>query len=126
MTQLNANNLNFSIEGCSILDNVTFSVTSGDWLGIAGLNGSGKSTLLKCMAGLLIPSSGQMLMDGRSYSQVNHIHRRLSIMSQRTDVLTAMNVLDLVRLGRYPHLPAWSFSLSIIDHERVELSLIHI
>ena len=123
MTQLNANNLNFSVEGCSILDNVTLSVSSGDWLGIAGLNGSGKSTLLKCMAGLLIPSSGQMLMDGRSYSQVNHIHRRLSIMSQRTDVLTAMSVLDLVRLGRYPHLPAWSFSLSIIDHERVEYAL---
>jgi len=123
MTKLNANNLNFSIEGCSILDNVTLSVSSGDWLGIAGLNGSGKSTLLKCMAGLLIPSSGQMSMDGRLYSQVNHIHRRLSIMSQRTDVLTAMSVLDLVRLGRYPHLPAWSFSLSTIDHERVEYAL---
>jgi len=68
MTQLNANNLNFSVEGCSILDNVSLSVSSGDWLGIAGLNGSGKSTLLKCMAGLLNPSSGQMSMDGRSYS----------------------------------------------------------
>jgi iron complex transport system ATP-binding protein len=123
MTKLYANNLNFSVEGCSILDNVSLSVSSGDWLGIAGLNGSGKSTLLKCMAGLLIPSSGQMSMDGRPYSEVDYIHRKLSIMSQRTDVLTAMSVLDLVRLGRYPHLPAWSFSLSSIDHEHVEYAL---
>ena len=123
MTKLNASNLNFSVEGCSILDNISFSVSPGDWLGIAGLNGSGKSTLLKCMAGLLNPSSGQMLMDGRPYSEVDYIHRKLSIMSQRTDVLTAMSVLDLVRLGRYPHLPVWSFSLSSIDHEHVEYAL---
>ena len=123
MTQLDACNLNFLVEGSSILENVSLSVSSGEWLGIAGLNGSGKSTLLKCMAGLLIPSSGQMSMNGQPYSQVDHIHRKLSIMSQRTDVLTAMSVLDLVRLGRYPHLPAWSFSLSTIDHERVEYAL---
>ena len=123
MTQLNAYNLDFSVDGCSILDNVSLSISSGDWLGIAGLNGSGKSTLLKCMAGLLVPSSGQMSMDGRPYSQVDHIHRKLSIMSQRTDVLTAMSVLELVQFGRYPHLPAWGFSLSSLDNERVEYAL---
>jgi iron complex transport system ATP-binding protein len=123
MTQLNAYNLDFSVDGCSILDNVSLSISSGDWLGIAGLNGSGKSTLLKCMSGLLVPSSGQMSMDGRPYSQVDHIHRKLSIMSQRTDVLTAMSVLELVQLGRYPHLPAWGFSLSSLDNERVEYAL---
>ena len=123
MTQLDATNLDFSVDGCSILNNVSLSVSSGEWLGIAGLNGSGKSTLLKLMAGLLVPSSGQMSMDGQSYSAVDHIHRKLSIMSQRTDVLTAMSVLDLVRLGRYPHLPAWSFSLSSKDHERVDYAL---
>ena len=123
MTQLVATNLDFSVDGCSILNNVSLSVSSGEWLGIAGLNGSGKSTLLKLMAGLLHPSSGQMSMDGQSYSMVDHIHRKLSIMSQRTDVLTAMSVLDLVRLGRYPHLPAFSFALSSTDHERVEYAL---
>ena len=123
MTQLDAFNLNFSVEGSSILENVSLSVSSGEWLGIAGLNGSGKSTLLKCMAGLLTPSSGHMSMDGQPYSQVDYIYRKLSIMSQRTDVLSAMSVLDLVRLGRYPHLPAWSFSLSSIDHECVEYAL---
>ncbi len=123
MTQLDATNLNFSVDGCSILNNVSLSVSSGEWLGIAGLNGSGKSTLLKLMAGLLVPSSGLMSMDGQSYSMVDHIHKKLSIMSQRTDVLTAMSVLDLVRLGRYPHLPAWSFSLSSTDNERVEYAL---
>ena len=123
MTQLDATNLNFSADGRSILNNITLSVSSGNWLGIAGLNGSGKSTLLKLIAGLIIPSSGQMMMDGQPYSEVDHIHRKLSIMSQRADVLTSMSVLDLVRLGRYPYLSAWSLSLSPIDHERVEYAL---
>ena len=80
MTQLDATNLDFSVDGCSILNNISLSVSSGEWLGIAGLNGSGKSTLLKLMAGLLVPSSGQMSMDGLSYSAVDHNHRKVSIM----------------------------------------------
>ena len=123
MTQLSATNLIYSVNGCSILDNISLSVSSGQWLGIAGLNGSGKSTLLKLIAGLLVPSSGNISIDGQPYSMVANIRRKISIMSQRTDVLAAMSVLDLVRLGRYPHLPAWRFSLTSIDHEHVENAL---
>ena len=123
MIQLNVDNLGFSVDGLPILTNISLSVSSGDWLGIAGLNGSGKSTLLKLIAGLLSPSSGQISMDGQPYSMVDHLRRKLSIMSQRTDVLTAMSVLDLVRLGRYPYLPTWNCSLSPVDHEYVEYAL---
>lgn len=46
------------------LKNVSFSIKSGDRLGILGLNGSGKSTMLKCIAGVLKPSTGYVHKEG--------------------------------------------------------------
>ena len=46
------------------LDNVSFSVERGEFIGIIGHTGSGKSTLMQHMNGLLKPSSGQVLLDG--------------------------------------------------------------
>ena len=46
------------------LDNVSFSVERGEFIGIIGHTGSGKSTLMQHMNGLLKPHSGQVLLDG--------------------------------------------------------------
>jgi len=46
------------------LRDVEFAVESGETVGILGRNGSGKSTLLKCVAGILQPTSGQILVRG--------------------------------------------------------------
>ena len=47
------------------LDNVSFSVHRGEFIGIIGHTGSGKSTLMQQLNGLLKPTSGSVLLDGR-------------------------------------------------------------
>ena len=47
------------------LDDVSFSVTRGEFIGIIGHTGSGKSTLMQQMNGLLKPTSGKILLDGQ-------------------------------------------------------------
>lgn len=47
-----------------VLDGVTFDVNEGDFLGIIGRNGSGKSTLLKLIAGVYVPTSGNIYVYG--------------------------------------------------------------
>ena len=47
------------------LDNVNFSVYSGEFIGIIGHTGSGKSTLMQQLNGLLKPTSGTILLDGK-------------------------------------------------------------
>ena len=46
------------------LENLTFDIRTGEWLGIVGNNGSGKSTLLKIIAGLYKPTSGIVRTNG--------------------------------------------------------------
>ena len=46
------------------LDNISFAVEPGEFIGIIGHTGSGKSTLMQQLNGLLKPTSGQVLLDG--------------------------------------------------------------
>ena len=48
------------------LDNVSFRVERGEFIGIIGHTGSGKSTLIQHLNGLLNPTSGEVLLEGRS------------------------------------------------------------
>lgn len=46
------------------LDDVSFTINSGEAVGVVGENGSGKSTLLKLMAGVLLPDAGTVAVNG--------------------------------------------------------------
>jgi ABC-2 type transport system ATP-binding protein len=47
------------------LHDIDFTISQGETVGILGHNGSGKSTLLKCIAGILTPTRGEVLVRGR-------------------------------------------------------------
>lgn len=47
------------------LQDVSFAVGEGEWVGIIGLNGAGKSTVLKLFAGIYLPDGGTMAVEGR-------------------------------------------------------------
>jgi len=48
-----------------VLDGVSFEVNKGDFFGIVGRNGSGKSTLLKLLAGVYVPTAGDVQINGK-------------------------------------------------------------
>ena len=58
------------------LEDVSFTVTDGEFVGIVGHTGSGKSTLVQHLNGLLQPTSGQVLVDGEDLNG-EHVNRRL-------------------------------------------------
>jgi len=51
------------------LGNVSFSVLRGEFVSVVGPSGCGKSTLLTCIAGLIVPSAGQVLLEGKLVSR---------------------------------------------------------
>ena len=50
------------------LNGITFDVLNGEYLGIMGASGSGKTTLLNCIATVIKPTSGQILLSGANIS----------------------------------------------------------
>ena len=66
MQKLIIDNVSKKFKQTTVLDHVSYEITSGVVLGIVGQNGAGKSTLLKIMSGLLIPTSGDVTLNGIS------------------------------------------------------------
>jgi ABC-type multidrug transport system fused ATPase/permease subunit len=61
-------NINFQYSGQVVLNNFSFSVKQGDFLGISGASGIGKTTILNLLLGFLKPSSGDMLINNNRVS----------------------------------------------------------
>ena len=52
----------------TLFKEISFAVTSGEWLALRGSNGSGKTTLLRCVAGLTRPDAGEVMWAGQAVS----------------------------------------------------------
>ena len=55
----------FASEQPAVIDDLSFTMSQGEIVGVLGASGSGKSTLLRLMAGLEMPASGNIAIDGR-------------------------------------------------------------
>jgi iron complex transport system ATP-binding protein len=92
--------------GARVLDRVSFVVERGDLVGILGPNGSGKSTLLKILSGSLAPGAGSVRFERRPLAAWRRIEaaRRIAYVPQDTHAAFDYSVIDMVLMGRYPHL----------------------
>ena len=64
-----------SFRDCVAVNDVSFTVPSGQFTVITGRSGSGKSTLLKCMSGLTAPSVGQVVINGEDICRFSDAER---------------------------------------------------
>jgi len=56
------NNINFAYDKNPVLENISFLIEHGEYVGIIGPNGGGKTTLLKIILGLLKPTHGSVVL----------------------------------------------------------------
>ncbi len=102
MAILECQNVTKSFGGLTALSKVTFSVQTGELLGVIGPNGSGKTTLFNCISGFYKADSGRIIFGGRNVTGLRP-HRICRLGIGRTFQLVRpfldMNVLDNVKLG---------------------------
>lgn len=101
-----AHRLFFSYEDQDVLEDISFEVKEGEFIGIIGPNGGGKSTLLKLILGFLEPSSGALKVFGKDPAT---IRKQMAYVPQncRFDRHFPISTLELVLMGRLSHLPFW-------------------
>jgi putative ABC transport system ATP-binding protein len=72
---IEAKDVVFSFGATPALRGASIAVESGEILAIMGPSGSGKSTLLHCLAGILVPDSGDVLYEGTKVNALNETQR---------------------------------------------------
>jgi iron complex transport system ATP-binding protein len=93
------------------LTEMDFHVRAGELLGILGPNGSGKSTLLNVVDGILEPQAGEVLLKGRPVSGYTRsgLAKEVAMVAQETHFRFSFSVLEVVLMGRFPHLGRFRF-----------------
>src|ERR1700693_1154371 len=81
------------------LDDITFAVPSGSLTALLGPSGSGKSTLLRVIAGLDVPDSGTVTIDGHDVTRVPPQRRGIGFVFQHYAAFKHMTVRDNVAFG---------------------------
>jgi len=91
--------------GVLALDTVNFDILPGEVHALVGENGAGKSTLISILAGVLQPSAGQVLVDGRPVTFADPLssqHAGISVIFQEFNLLPHLSVAENVFVTREP------------------------
>jgi phosphonate transport system ATP-binding protein len=91
--------------GTLALDDVSFEVPDGQFLGVIGLSGSGKSTLLRCINRLIEPTEGRILWNDvdittAGQEDLRRIRRRIGMVFQHFNLVDRSRVVTNVMAGR--------------------------
>ena len=95
------NNIHKSFEDKEVLKGITTVFPAGQTNLIIGQSGSGKTVLMKCIVGLLEPTSGQILYDGRDFVTMNKrekalLRREMGMIFQSAALFDSLTVLENV------------------------------
>lgn len=100
-----AEGISLRVDGATLVDDVTLSVSGGELVGVTGPNGAGKTSLLRVLAGEVLPSAGRVTLGGVPLASLRPLElaRRRALLPQHTLLQFAFRALDVVLMGRYPH-----------------------
>lgn len=87
-----------------VLDDITFEIRDGEYVGILGSSGSGKSTLMHIIGLLDVPSAGDVILEGKNVAhlkddQISHMRNRyVGFVFQQFNLIEKLSVKDNVLL----------------------------
>jgi len=89
-----------------VLRSVSLSLCDSQVMFVLGSNGSGKTTLLQCLAGLMNPLRGSIILDGQTLRELplRTRARRIGFVPQMHEPVFEFTVEQAVLMGRAPHL----------------------
>jgi len=121
---IKAENLVWKIGSKTIIDGVSYAAKPRTMLGLLGPNGAGKTSLLRLLASLKKPTSGQITLDGKNIARIKRrsMAQRIAFIEQHATTNASLKVIDVVKLGRFPHCSMFS-SWTVADDTAVTYAL---
>lgn len=101
MQVVNIDNVSYRFNSALVLENISFTVDKGDFIGIIGPNGAGKTTLFRSMLGLLEDYQGRITFFGEDIRKNRNILQKIGYIPQKnsTDQGFPATVEEIVSLG---------------------------
>ncbi len=101
MQVVNIDNVSYRFNSALVLENISFTVNKGDFVGIIGPNGAGKTTLFRSMLGLLEDYQGRITFFGEDIRKNRNILQKIGYIPQKnsTDQGFPATVEEIVSLG---------------------------
>jgi zinc transport system ATP-binding protein len=98
---VNIDNVSYRFNSTLVLENISFTVDKGDFVGIIGPNGAGKTTLFRSMLGLLEDYQGRITFFGKDIRKNRNILQKIGYIPQKnsTDQGFPATVEEIVSLG---------------------------
>ena len=118
------NGVSFKYDRENVLDDLTFVIRKGEYLGIIGPNGGGKTTLVRIILGLLNPTTGSVQLFGKDHHDFKERYR-ISYVPQhstQSEVAFPATVFEVVQSGRVARLGFFS-NFTKKDDEAVEKAM---
>jgi iron complex transport system ATP-binding protein len=124
MATLDVARLTVNYGNVRVLEDVFLTSGAGECIGIIGPNGSGKSTLLKALSRIIQPATGSIVLTGRDLGTISRdeLARNMAVVSQDTHSDFEFTCLDIVLMGRNPHLKRFAVE-GRKDYEIAESSM---
>ena len=106
---IEARHLYLSFGDNSVLEDISFEVREGDALAIVGVSGVGKSTILKLVLRLLVPDSGEVIIDGEdinqlSFEEVLKVRQKMGMVFQASALFDSLSVFENVAFPLREHM----------------------
>lgn len=106
--------------GVTALDGISFDIRSGEVHVLLGENGAGKSTLMKILSGVHKPTSGEIIICGKSFSHLtphDSYKNGISVIYQELSVINELSIGENLFIGRLPMKKLGFFET--VDHSEI-------
>ena len=100
-------NLTKKFDNFTAVDSLNLKIETGEFFGLLGPNGAGKTTTISLLSTLLLPSSGEILIDGQTLTRSQpDLKRKISVITQEYSMRQDMNMDEIMEYqGRLYFMP---------------------
>ena len=96
--EVEVKNYSKKLKGRNVLDNVSYKFEGGNIYGLYGRNGSGKTMLMRAVAGLIFPTSGEVIIDGKVLHKEIIFPKDMGVIIENMELMPQYDAYDNLKI----------------------------